>query len=247
MYDVRFENQDTQQSLRIRNDYLENDIYKVGIDKNGDIKSIFHKKMQKELLESGKSIRMCVFPDNRPERYPAWEIMKKVVDSNPVPLEPPARIVVEENGPVRISLRIEQSYKESKIIRRIRLCRGGQDDRIDILTELDWNTKNCLVKAEFPFSAGNKDATYDLGLGYVKRANNTKIAYEVPAQYWADITDTVGDYGVSVLNDCKYGWDKPLDNTLRLTLLHIPHSDTKNKHQNNQDLGNHTFTYSIFG
>lgn len=23
---------------------------------------------------------------------------------------------------------------------------------------------------------------------------------------WADLTDRKGDYGVSVLNDCKYGW-----------------------------------------
>lgn len=56
----------------------------------------------------------------------------------------------------------------------------------------------------------------------MKRGNNTETAYEVYAQYWADLTDRSGNYGVSVLNDSKYGWDKPDDNTLRLTLLHTP-------------------------
>lgn len=78
------------------------------------------------------------------------------------------------------------------------------------------------MKAEFPLNIANTEATYDLGLGSVKRGNNTETAYEVYAQYWADLTDRSGNYGVSVLNDSKYGWDKPDDNTLRLTLLHTP-------------------------
>lgn len=44
--------------------------------------------------------------------------------------------------------------------------------------------------------------------------------------------DRKGDYGVSVLNDCKYGWDKPDDHTLRLTLLHAPETKVVFAYQN---------------
>ncbi len=103
------------------------------------------------------------------------------------------------------------------------------------------------MKAEFPLNMANTEATYDLGLGSVRRGNNTETAYEVYAQYWADLTDRSGNYGVSVLNDSKYGWDKPDDNTLRLTLLHTPETDKDYAYQNRQDFGHHCFTYSLVG
>ena len=99
---------------------------------------------------------------------------------------------------------------------------GSRADRIDFYNEIDWQSTNALLKAEFPLSVSNPEATYDLGIGSVKRGNNTQTAYEVYAQYWADLTDANGSYGVSVLNDSKYGWDKPNDHTIRLTLLHTP-------------------------
>ena len=79
------------------------------------------------------------------------------------------------------------------------------------------------------------------------RGNNTATAYEVYAQQWADLTDKDGSYGVSVLNDSKYGWDKPNDNTIRLTLLHTPKTKGGYSYQDHQDFGHHTFTYSIVG
>ena len=73
---------------------------------------------------------------------------------------------------------------------------------------VDWNSRNTLLKAEFPMSVSNAKAAYDLGIGFIERGNNTATAYEVPALKWADLTDADGSYGISVLNDCKYGWDK---------------------------------------
>lgn len=94
--------------------------------------------------------------------------------------------------------------------------------RIDFTNEVDWQSTNALLKAEFPLNLNNEVATYDLGVGSVQRGNNILTAYEVYAQYWADLTDANGSYGVSIMNDSKYGWDKPDNNTLRLTLLHTP-------------------------
>ena len=67
------------------------------------------------------------------------------------------------------------------------------------------------------------------------------------AHYWADLTDKNESYGVSILNDSKYGWDKPNDNTIRLTLLHTPETKRNYAYQNRQDFGFHSFTYSLIG
>ncbi len=104
-----------------------------------------------------------------------------------------------------------------------------------------------LLKAEFPLNVDNEKATYDLGIGSVQRGNNILTAYEVYAQYWADLTDSDGSYGVSIMNDSKYGWDKPDNHTLRLTLLHTPETKNNYPYQDRQDLGYHTFTYSLVG
>lgn len=49
------------------------------------------------------------------------------------------------------------------------------------------------------------------------------------------------------MNDSKYGWDKPDNNTLRLTLLHTPKTKKNYAYQDRQDFGHHTFTYSLVG
>ena len=102
------------------------------------------------------------------------------------------------------------------------------------------------MKASFPTSVTAAKATYDIGLGQVMRGNNSNKAYEVYAQQWADISSE--DYGITVFTNGKYGWDKPDDNTLRLTLFHSP-SAKKNRyvHHRTHDWGVHTFTYSIMG
>ena len=124
---------------------------------------------------------------------------------------------------------------------------GSRADRIDFYNEVDWQSTNSLLKAEFPLNITNQNATYDLGLGSIERGNNTTTAYEVYAHQWTDLTDRDNSYGVTVLNDCKYGWDKPDDNTIRLTLLNTPGTNKRYIYQNKQDLGYHTFTYSLVG
>ena len=49
------------------------------------------------------------------------------------------------------------------------------------------------------------------------------------------------------MNDGRYGWDKPDDNTLRLTLLHTPTADRGYGNEKTMDLSAHEFTYSIRG
>nr|WP_234154903.1 glycoside hydrolase family 38 C-terminal domain-containing protein [Bacteroides thetaiotaomicron] len=247
VYDVRFGKNNKGSFLKATQNSLENSIYKLTLDTNGDIVSIVDKRSNKELVEQGKAFRLALLIGNESKEWPAWEIQKKTINKPGTPISENVRISIEEQGPCYAALRIERTFKSSKFVQYIRMSEGANDERIDIINEIDWSTKDAVLKAEFPMNVKNQEAVYDLGIGTVKRKNNTDIAYEVYAQQWADITSPDKSYGISILNDCKYGWDKPNDNTLRLTLLHAPSTKDRYKYQEQQDFGHHTFTYSIVG
>jgi hypothetical protein len=248
VYDVRPASGVAKSSaLKASERTLENRIYRVELDANGDIRSIRDKRAGRELVAEGKAFRMAVFEGNPSNRYPAWEIMKETMDKPGRPIDGDVRISIAEQGPVRATLKVERSYGPSKFVQYVSLTDGGDDDRIDVRNTVDWSSRNVLLKAEFPCAVANAKAAYDLGLGFIERGNNTETAYEVPAQKWVDLTDADGSYGVTILNDCKYGWDKPADNTLRLTLLHTPSTEKRYAHQRTLDHGVHHYTYSIVG
>ncbi|MEN6384520.1 MAG: glycoside hydrolase family 38 C-terminal domain-containing protein, partial [Phycisphaerales bacterium] len=120
---------------------------------------------------------------------------------------------------------------------------------VEVDNKIEWQTKGCSLKAEFPLTVSNLNATYNLGLGTIERGNNHEKKYEVPSHEWFDLTDISGNYGVSILEDCKYGSDKPSDNVIRLTLLYSPNTDDRNDFTEQcwQDWGKHEFKYAIYG
>lgn len=248
VYDVRMSNGKSPVVNPLNTGYtLENSVYTIKLDKKGDILSLFDKKSNKELVKEGKTIRLALFTENKSHNWPGWEILKETMDREPISISDNVTMKIVENGNLRKTLCIEKQHGKSTFRQFIRLYEGSLANRIDFYNEIDWQTTNALLKAEFPLAIENKEATYDLGIGTVKRGNNTQTAYEVYAHYWADLTDKDNSYGVSVLNDSKYGWDKPNDHTLRLTLLHTPETTTNYAYQNRQDLGFHSFTYSLIG
>jgi len=235
-------------ALKVTANTIENSVYKVTLNSNGDIASIIDKRYDnRELVKDGKCIRLALFTSNPSYNWPAWEIQKATIDQTPVDITEDVTIKIVEYGAVRASLCVERKFGESVFRQYIRLTEGGQDDRIDLINEINWQTTNALLKAEFPLTIDNEAATYDLGIGAIERKNNTLTAYEVPAQYWADLTAKDRSYGVTIMNNGKVGWDKPDNNTLRLTLLHTPETQNRYAYQSTQDFGFHTFTYSIIG
>lgn len=247
VYDVRTGGSDAKMARPAEDNTLENSVYKIKLDSKGDIVSLFDKKNNKELVKDGKAIRLALFTENKSYDWPAWEILKETTDREPVSITGDVKIELVENGAIRKVISVEKRHGDSFFKQYITLYEGSRANQIDFYNEIDWQSTNALLKAEFPLTVSNPEATYDLGIGSVKRGNNTLTAYEVYAQYWADLTDRSGNYGVSVLNDSKYGWDKPNDNTLRLTLLHTPETKGGYTYQNRQDFGYHSFTYSLIG
>lgn len=230
----------------IQGSSIENSEYRLTVNEQGDVVSVYDKRYQKELVAEGKSLRLVVFDDCKSYQWPAWEILKATLDRQPLPIHNDVMVSMAE-GPLRKTLTVEKKYGETSIVQRIHLYEGGQARRIDFENDVDWKSLNALLKAEFPLSVSNEKASYDIGLGSVKRGNNRDNAFEVYAHEWTDLTDRSGDYGVTFINDSKYGWDKPQDNTLRLSLLYSPKTNGNYDYQAYQDLGHHVFTYSIIG
>jgi alpha-mannosidase len=240
--------------LIVRKDYLENNHFKVSIDANGDIASIFDKRMNKELLE--KPIQL-EFGKNFPDIKPAWRIYWKdiILPARSV-LSNPVSVKVVENGPVRVAVEIIRENEGSKITQRIRLSAGADGSRVETANLIDWKTRGTLLKAAFHLTASAPEATYNCDLGTIKRGNRHEKQFEVPNHAWLDLTDSTGTYGVSLLTGYKYGSDKVDNNTIRLTLIHCP--DTKDSEQEVlddgtmseqrwQDWGRHEFTYCVTG
>lgn len=226
---------------------IENSVYKLTVNGEGNISSIVDKRSGKELVASGKSIGLVVFDDCKSYSWPSWEVLKATVDKAPVDVKDQVKTEITEAGPLRTTIHVTKTYGKSTFSQYIHLYEGAKADQIDVYNEVDWHSLNALLKANFPLNVSNEKATYDLGLGSIERGNNRPQAYEVYAHEWTDLTDSNGSYGVTILNDSKYGWDKPNDNTIRLSLLYAPKSDGGYVYQEKQDQGYHEFTYSIVG
>ncbi|MDR0995931.1 MAG: discoidin domain-containing protein [Tannerella sp.] len=246
VYDLRSGKAKIASALKVGKRSIENAVYKIQLNDNGDITSIFDKRANRELVEPGKVVRLAVFNDVS-KTWPSWEVLKSTIDETPKSITDDVQISVAENGPARAALKVVKKFGASTFCQYIRLTQGGQDDRIDFVNDVDWASPHTLLKAEFPLSVSNEKATYDLGLGNIQRGTNTDIAYEVIAQDWADLSDQSGSYGVSVLDDSKYGWDKPDSHTIRLSLLRTPGVGRNYTYEANQDFGHHQFSYSIVG
>lgn len=231
--------------LSVTNSTLENNYYKVTINSDGDIASVFDKVNNKELLSAPSRLELL---NDTSTSWPSWEIMYNDVAGAPKAyVSGPAEVKIVENGPAKVALQVTRKALGSTYVQTVSLTAGDDRQRVDVANNVNWYTKAANLKVSFPLAVSNPNATYDLGLGTIQRGNNKPSLYEVPAQQWADITDAAGDYGVSILNDCKYGWDKPADNELRLTLIHTPVAAYGNNKQDTQDFGENRFTYSIYG
>jgi len=240
----------SNEECKIKNDLevsehrLENSKYKVIFNKNGDLAYLYDKELNKQLIKA--PIKLALLHDTGSLAYPSWELRKEDIDKQPYCYANTPTFETVENGPARIAIKITREAEYSTIIQTVSLYPDSKVIRVD--NEIEWRTRRTLLKAVFPLSASNYTAKYDSGVGYTERENNNEKLYEVPAQKWSDITDTSGEFGVSILTDCKHGWDKPDNNTLRLTCIHSPlGAFTKETRQDLQDLGRNCFSFGIYG
>lgn len=231
--------------MKVTENSLENQRYVVSLNGNGDVSSIFDKSLGMELLAS--PIEYGLFDYKGSKDWPAWELNYNEINCNHQRIARlSSKVEILESGSARVALKVTQNYNKSTFTTIIALNNRGQ--RVEFFSEIMWHSFQTLLKNKFEFTATNKTATYDLGLGAIQRGNSTEKLFEVPAQKWADITDAKGEYGVSVISECKYGWDKPTDNILRMTAIHTPQRNyRKDSMQSFMDLGLNRYSFAVLG
>jgi alpha-mannosidase len=231
--------------LRVSANELENEYYRVKINADGDVSSILDKTISRELLSA--PARLAISYDN-PQQWPAWNMDWDQEQAAPKAyVSGPAQIRVVENGPVRVAVEVTRETAGSRFVQTVSLAAGDAGKRVEFGNVIDWNTRESNLKATFPLTASNLVATYNWDIGTIERPTAEPKKFEVPSHQWVDLTDANGEFGATILTDCKNGSDKPNDHTIRLTLIRTPGTAGGYGDQATQDIGHHEFTYGIAG
>jgi len=232
-------------TLHVSKDELENEYYRVRLNADGDVASIFDKSIGKELLAA--PARLAISYDN-PKQWPAWNMDWDQEQAAPKEyVSGAAQIRVVEDGPVRVAVEVSRDTAGSHFVQTISLAEGDAGKRVEFGNVIDWKTKESNLKATFPLTASNEKATYNWDIGTIERPSAEPKKFEVPSHQWIDLTDMSHEYGATILTDCKNGSDKPNDHTIRLTLIRTPGTSGGYKDQATQDIGHHEFTFGIAG
>jgi len=223
---------------------LENEFFRLEIDaSSGTIRSLFDKVADRFVFKKDRHAFTRPVHNNLlqvlhevPHSMSAWIIGDISRVEN---LTKGAKIELVEIGPARATVGVTHSYRDSTVTQHISLCRGVA--RVDFSMTIDWKEVSNdqvdapMLKVSFTPILGNSKAAFEIPFGYVERpADGT----EVPALRWVDVSDE--KYGLSLLNDSKYGFDVE-GNTVRMTLVRTSYSpDPK------PDQGIHEVKYSVY-
>ncbi len=225
---------------------LENEFLRVIVDEQtGNLSSIFDKVNEKEVLSQAGGNQLEAFQDSG-QYWDAWNIDPNY-EQHPLPPTQVKSIEWLETGPVQSRVRVVRQLGESEFTQDYIL--QARSPVLKIATTVNWLERQVLVKAAFPLNLEADFATYEIPCGAILRPTKPKTPaekakWEVPALRWADLTNPPPvdgtSYGVSLLNDCKYGYDSQ-PHQLRLTLLRSP-----NWPDPEADQGFHEFTYALY-
>ena len=218
---------------------LENAHLRVELDTAGDITRIYDKLNGREVLPAGATADQFQAFEDRPINPDAWDI-DIFYDDKLWLAEPAESVCVSENGPLRATLEVRRRILNSEYVQRISLAHNSP--RLDFDTTVQWRERHILLKVAFPVDVLSPQATYEIQWGNVQRPTHRNTSwdwahFETCAQKWVDLSE--GGYGVSLLNDCKYGHDIH-DNVLRISLLRSPTTPDPEA-----DQGEHRFAYSL--
>ncbi|MCE5278642.1 MAG: glycoside hydrolase family 38 C-terminal domain-containing protein [Planctomycetaceae bacterium] len=218
---------------------LENELVRYELSAEGQVVAAYDKAARREILVAGGRGNVLTLYEDRPNAWDAWDIdifyEQQVLET--------ARAVALESlgaGPVRQGLRLVLAVGSSRIEQSVYLAAGSK--RLDFVTVVDWQERHRMLRTAFAVNVQAESAAFEIQYGYVRRNTHRNVSwdmarFEVAAQRWVDLSDN--QYGVALLNDCKYG-HKVHENVLDLNLLRSPtHPDP------DADQGRHECTYSL--
>ena len=225
--------------LSVSTTHVENSVLRVELNAAGDITRIFDKRFNREVLPADGTANQWMAFEDRPIAWDAWDI-DIFYDDKVFLADPASSVTVLETGPLRVMLQVTRRILNSDFVQRISLTRHSP--QLDFDTQIDWRERHILLKTAFPADILSPVATHEIQWGNVERPTHRNTSwdwarFETCAQKWVDLSE--GDYGVALLNDCKYGHDVQ-GNTIRLSLLRSPTAPDPEA-----DQGQHQFKYSL--
>jgi alpha-mannosidase len=147
-------------ALKVARGSLENARYKVTLDANGDVAQVFDKAAKRNLLSAPHRL---AFLHENPREWPAWNMDWTDRQNPPTAyVSGPATVKVVENGPVRVAIEVSRQSEGSEFVQVVRLNAGAAGNRVEFANKVRWHSKESSLKASFPLSVSNPEATYNL-------------------------------------------------------------------------------------
>lgn len=232
--------EESQSQIKVSEGCVETPFYRVALDENGLFTSVFDKECNREVLKEGEKANLFRMYEDKPMNYDCWDIDMYYSEKSWDALKAD-KIQWTENGPVRAVLEIHRRISNSLIRQKIHFYADSK--RIDFVTWVDWKEHQSLLKVHFPVNIHTDEASFDIQFGNLKRKIHTNTSwdearFESCGQKWMDLSE--GHYGVSLLNNCKYGYSAK-DGNMALTLLTSGIDPNKTADQEE-----HVFTYSLY-
>ncbi|KAK6531971.1 Glycoside hydrolase, 38 vacuolar alpha mannosidase [Orbilia ellipsospora] len=226
---------------------MSNSRFNLKVDQ-GVITSIYDTKVDRELIPAGRKANQYVIMDDKPLYWQAWDVEVYHLDQRTE--LPPGKVSILENGPNRASVLVETKISDKSWIKStisLDADNGAQatEDALFVIgveCEVEWHETMKFLKVEFPVDIKNTEASYECQYGIVRRPTHYNTSwdmakFEVCCHKWADLSEAT--YGVSILNDCKYGF-AVAGNTMRLSLIRAPKAPDAHA-----DMGHHKIRYAI--
>ena len=222
------------------NGCFENEFYSVKFNEKMEITSLIEKNIEKEFIMEGQRGNVLSAYEDRPMNWDNWDI-DQYYKRKRYERDWCSTPQIIENGPVRLVVEYKCGFQNSNICQQVRLYRNIP--RIDFVTKADWRDHHVLLRVDFPVDVNTTKATYEIQFGNIERettCNNSwdSAKFECCGHKWADMSEN--NCGISLINDCKYGYGIK-NGHMSLTLIKsgtYPNEDA--------DIGNHEFTYSIY-
>ena len=229
----------TENRVSVNGKRVDTDRLAVTFDDVWQIVSVYDKKAERELIAAGKAANELRIHADYPPYYDAWEWHQYSTTEYKVITEVTSVDVIDDGA--RKGIRIVRPFGKSTITQTVWF--NDFSAQIDFETDVDWHERHKMLKAVFPVDIITDKATYDIQFGSIERPTHKNTSwdearFEACAHKYADLSD--GGYGVSLMNDCKYGYDIH-DGVMQLSLLRSPTDPNPEA-----DQGKHSFTYSLY-
>lgn len=219
---------------------LENPLVRYEFNSAGELIRANDKDAGRETIVPGSKGNVFRLVYDAPVTYDAWDVDPVIVGEAKSWRVENAKIAGLFSGPAEAGFTLTLTIGDSSVTQKIVL--RADSKRLDFITRADWYQRHRLLQVCFPADVFADRFSCEIQYGVLSRPLNAntsweKAKYEVPGQRFADLSEP--DYGVALLNDCKYGYSA-FPGELRLSLLRSPEWPDPQADQGEQDF---TFSY----